>query len=85
MGENNCEQDLVRMSALGVASTGNEYWLASRYVGADSDRVNFSVGTLNSDGGFNGRDLFYADSGDHADSKGYEKAVRPVVKISLNS
>ena len=85
VGENNCEQDLVRMSALGVASTGNEYWLASRYVGADSDRVNFSVGTLNSDGGFNGRDLFYADSGDHADSKGYEKAVRPVVKISLNS
>ena len=85
VGENNCEQDLVRMSALGVASTGNEYWLASRNVDPDSDNVSFDVGTLNSDGGFNGRDLFYADSGDHADSKGYEKAVRPVVKISLNS
>ena len=84
-GENNCEQDLVRMSALGVASTGSEYCLASRYVLAASDNVDFRVVTVSSGGSFNGGNLFYADSSGHAETNSYECAVRPVVKISLNS
>lgn len=85
VGENNCEQDLVRMSALGVASTENEYWLASRYVVAVSDEINFFVGTVDPDGRFNGYYLFYAHSSGYAVPSVYEFAVRPVVKISLNS
>ena len=85
VGENNLEQDFVRMRALGVASTGSEYWLASRFVDADSDSVDFNVDMVNSDGGFNGYSLFNAYSSGSADTYGYEYAVRPVVKISLNS
>ena len=85
VGENNLEQDFVRMKALGVASTGSEYWLASRFVSADSDNVNFDVGTVNSDGSFCGDILFDANSGGNANTGSYECAVRPVVKISLNS
>ena len=84
-GENNCEQDFVRMRALGVASTGSEYWLASRYVLAASDNVTFRVVTVNSDGSFGGNDLFDAYSSGNAYTNRYECAVRPVVKISLNS
>ena len=84
-GENNCEQDLVRMSTLGVASTGEKYWLASRYVNAGSDYVDFRVGAVYSDGSFYGDGLFDADSSGHALTYSCEYAVRPVVKISLNS
>ena len=66
VGENNLEQDFVRMRALGVASTGSEYWLASRFVDADSDSVDFNVDMVNSDGGFNGYNLFYANSSGNA-------------------
>ena len=85
VGENNLEQDFVRMRALGVASTGSEYWLASRYVDADSDDVNFNVDVVYSDGSFSGSNLFDAHSSGIANTISYECAVRPVVKISLNS
>ena len=85
VGENDYEQDLVRMSALGVASTGSEYWLASRYVLADSNGVYFNVDKLYSDGSFDGGYLFHADSSGDAYAGSGEYAVRPVVKISLNS
>ena len=54
VGENNLEQDFVRMSALGVVSTENNYWLASRYVYADSnyDYIDFDVDTVRPDGNF---------------------------------
>ena len=85
VGENNLEQDFVRMKALGVASTGSEYWLASRFVNAYSDDVDFRVDAVTSDGGFCGYILFYANSSGGAETDSYECAVRPVVKISLNS
>ena len=85
MGENNLEQDFVRMSALGVASTGNKYWLASRYADADSDGIRFRVTSVTSDGMFCGDILLEADSNGYANTYSYEYAVRPVVKISLNS
>lgn len=85
VGENNCEQDLVRMSALGVASTENKYWLASRYADADSDGIRFRVVTVTSDGMFCADTLLEADSNGYANTYSYEYAVRPVVKISLNS
>ena len=85
VGENNLEQDFVRMKALGVASTGSEYWLASRYVLADSDGVAFFVDAVFSGGSFGGDYLFDAYSGGSAYTFSCEYAVRPVVKISLNS
>ena len=85
VGENNLEQDFVRMRVLGVASTGSQYWLASRYVFADSGYVYFRVGTVTSDGSFIGGNLFFAGSRGDAYTSSYEYAVRPVVKISLNS
>ena len=85
VGENNLEQDLVRMSVLGVASTGNEYWLASRFIAADSINVHFNVDEVYSNGSFRSENLFDATSSGSTYTNSYECAVRPVVKISLNS
>ena len=85
VGENNLEQDFVRMKALGVASTGEKYWLASRFVDAGSDNVYFTVDAVYSGGSFDGCNLFDARSSGYAYANSDECAVRPVVKISLNS
>ena len=84
-GDNNLEKDFVRMAYWGISSTGSEYWLASRCFSADSDNVDFGVDYVNSDGSFCGDNLFGADSSGDAYAGSYECAVRPVVKISLNS
>lgn len=84
-GDNNLEKDFVRMAYWGISSTGSEYWLASRYVLADSYNVDFYVDTVYSDGSFNSNRLFGAHSGGSTATSRYEYAVRPVVKISLNS
>ena len=82
VGENNYEQDLVRMSALGVASTENKYWLASRCGAcAMSNTVYFSVACV--DGGFGSESgLFYAYSKGYVDFNTSKKAIRPIVKIN---
>ena len=82
IGENNCEQDLARMSALGVASTGEKYWLASRFSDASSDYVDFLVCKVSSDGNFDNDQLFGANSNGVAPTYSYENAVRPIVKIN---
>ena len=85
VGENNCEQDFVRMSALGVASTENDYYLASRHIENTGDRLIFGVDNVNSNGIFCDGDLLDAYSSGNAYAYSSECAVRPVVKISLNS
>ena len=85
VGENNCEQDFVRMSALGVASTENDYYLASRHIENTGDRLIFGVDNVNSNGIFCDSGLLDAYSSGNAYAYSSECAVRPVVKISLNS
>ena len=84
-GDNNLEKDFVRMVYWGISSTGSEYWLASRCFSADSDNVDFGVDYVNSYDNFCSGNLFGADSSGVAYTNSYECAVRPVVKISLNS
>ena len=86
-GDNNLEKDFVRMAYWGISSTESEYWLASRYLYAESNNyVYFSVDYVNSHGGFDSHDsLFDANSGGFAFANSRERAVRPVVKISLKS
>ena len=84
-GDNNLEKDLVRMAYWGVLSTKKEYWLASRYVNANSSNVGFYVATVFSDGHFNGYSLPYAYLSGTAMLGSCGNTVRPVVKISLNS
>ena len=82
VGENNYEQDLVRMSALGVASIENNYWLASRCGAVStSNTVYFSVACV--DGGVaTESSLFYAYSEGYVDFNTGERAIRPIVKIN---
>lgn len=85
-GDNNLEKDFVRMAYWGVLSTGSRYWLASRYIYADSYFVFFYVDAVNLDGSFLDVDFYRADSGGGCSIlNSCEYAVRPVVKISLNS
>ena len=81
VGENNCEQDLVKMRALGVASTGNRYWLASRYVNAASNFVKFCVSSNN----FGYFSPLIASSDGYASAGNFGSAVRPVVKVNASS
>ena len=88
-GEKSCEQDLVRMGVLEVTSTGKNYWLASRCVDIIYDYAYFSIDMVITNGnfgkGFDGNSLLQAYSRGDAYTNSYEYAVRPVVKISLNS
>ena len=73
------------MKVLGVSVTKKFYWLASRYVSLDSSEVRFGVSNVSIGGSIMGSDLFYANSNGEADTSSNACAVRPVVKISLNS
>ena len=84
-GDNNYETDLIMMKVLGVSVTKKFYWLASRYVSLDSSEVRFGVSNVSIGGSILGSDLFYANSNGEADTSSNACAVRPVVKISLNS
>ena len=84
-GDNNYETDLIMMKVLGVSVTKKFYWLASRYVSLDSSEVRFGVSNVSIGGSIMGSDLFYANSNGEADTSSNACAVRPVVKISLNS
>ena len=84
-GDNNYETDLIMMKVLGVSVTKKFYWLASRYVSLDSSEVRFGVSNVRIGGSILGSDLFYANSNGEADTSSNACAVRPVVKISLNS
>ena len=83
VGENNCEQDLVKMRALGVSSAENKhgYWLASRYVNAGSDAVQFCVSSNN----FGYYSPLVASSNGYASAGNVEREVRPVVKVNASS
>ena len=85
VGENNYEQDLVRMSALGVVSVGKEYWLASRKADTGGAvQLGFYVDSVEFKEYVNGYYLLQASESSATASSG-ELAVRPVVKLSLNS
>ena len=84
-GDNNYETDLIMMKVLGVSVTKKFYWLASRSVSLDSSEVRFGVSNVSIGGSILGSDLFYANSNGEADTSSNACAVRPVVKISLNS
>lgn len=82
VGENNCDRDLVRISTLGISSTDTTYWFASRFVNDRTDEIMFGVNNLNLSHAFYGI-AFYSRGGIYAGSCTY--AVRPIVKISMNS
>ena len=85
-GDNNLEKDFVRMAYWGVLSTGSRYWLASRHIYADSDSVFFNVDAVNLDGSFLDVNFYRDDTGGGCSIlNSAEFAMRPVVKISLNS
>ena len=85
-GENNYEQDLLKMRALGIVLTETRYLLASRsiYIKPD-DYISFCVNMVQSDGNIGNQYLFGAYSSGNANADSFEYAVRPVVKIKLNS
>lgn len=80
--DNNYEQDLVRMSYYGIAGTGKEYWLASRFVESYSDGVYFNVDTVFSGGTDSSFYLWSANSYGDTNTGSNSYAVRPVVKIN---
>ena len=85
VGENNYEQDLMQMSALGIKPAKNYYWFASRYVSANSNNVSFCVYGVSWHGGLEECVLFDASSNGYAYVNSYEETVCPVVKVNASS
>ena len=84
IGENNSEQDLTQMRALGILDKGY-YWLASRYAFTDSNYVSFCVYEVSWRGESSNCVLFSASSNGYAHANSYENAVCPVVKVNASS
>ena len=66
-------------------TAGTEYWVASRYVSAGSYDARFTVRCVTSHGVDNTYALWYTKSNGSAISDPHESAVRPVIKITLES
>ena len=94
-GENNYEQDLVRMSYWGISEAENniQYFMASRFINTLQLECNYAISTVQENGGDLGQQDLLAiylahtdDSGssyeDSADARNSTCAVRPIVKIN---
>ena len=84
-GDENAEQDIVRMSYYGCSATGESYLIASRYISGDSSDVGFYVGNMLADGNFSLNGLWNVNNSGNAYGSDWSCGVRPVVKVLSNS
>ena len=80
-GDTYYEQDLVRMSYWGVAATGSEYWMASRYVEENSDNVYFRVYAADAGGMYSASRLWRVHSSGDSYGFYYAYPVRPIITV----
>ena len=79
-GDENFEQDVIRMFCFGVVTTGEEYWVASRLV--DSDLYDdFMVRCVGAEGYLEYDVLWRITSTGHATGFNGSRRVRPVITI----
>ena len=85
----NYESDFDRMVALGInigydsAGDASDYWLASRFVSENSDRVRFIMRYVDSEGSFGDHYLWCVHES-YAEYYNYYHALRPVVSLASN-
>ena len=81
-GDTAYEQDFVRMLYHKAANVDEEYWVASRNVGANSTGVNFYVASVISGGFFGGNHLWFVSSS-NTNYNSPSRAVRPIITVQI--
>ena len=79
--DTNYETDQTAMDAAGLWTTGEYYWLASRYVYSYSSDCYFNVRRVNTSGGLDYNNLCFVHSGGSTSGTSNEGGLRPCISL----
>ena len=79
--DNNFEIDQTALKEANIWTTGEEYWLSSRYLHSISSYCNFRVRYVDTSGELYGNSLCFVRSDGSADGNSYEYGLRPCISL----